>query len=163
MRKLTLSLAALALAACTGDATAPATEAASDALFSRSSHSCMNVAGTIVGNVFGGSVVTGDLPGLVVAYAAPISEPRGPSLHITTFHRFILGDGTFDTIDRGVMAPVDLPLYRLNNRYEVQGGTGGWADASGFLSVKGTLVIDFTGQDPRNGDIDATYRGRVCR
>lgn len=129
---------------------------------SASSAQCRNVSGGLEGNVFVGSVSSGDLEGGVYAYAAPVVLPRGRMLHLETFHVFDLGDGTLMTVDRGVQAPVDPPVYRLNNHYVIVGGTGAYADASGFLSVHGTLIIDFAGLDPRNGSISATYRGRVC-
>jgi hypothetical protein len=124
---------------------------------------CGPVSGTIVGNVFTGSMATGDLAGGVWAYAAPILEFHGPSIHLATFHHFQLADGWFQTEDRGVQAPSAPPEYRLNNRYTIVRGGGAWAQASGFLTIHGRLVIDFTEQDPDHGLIDVTYRGRVCR
>ncbi len=129
----------------------------------RPAERCVNVQGRIEGNVFTSSVVSGDLQGVTAAYQAPIVELSGQAIHLQTFHRFFLADGTFDTVDRGVQAPVEPPVYRLNNRYTVVGGTGAWEGASGFLHVHGSLVIDFTFQDPRNGSINVSYEGRVCR
>ena len=124
---------------------------------------CAPVSGTLVGNVFTGSVATGDLAGVVWNYAAPILDFRGPSIHLTTFHHFQLGDGWFQTEDSGVQAPSAPPEYRLNNRYTIVRGGGAWAQASGFLTIHGRLVIDFTEQDPDHGLIDVTYRGRIRR
>jgi hypothetical protein len=170
------TLAAL-LAACTGDGpSGPAVSdlsAVSPPLENRAAQTCTNVSGTIVGNVLPPpgamfpvpSTVAGDLQGMVTAYAEPQDEQRGNgSVHLATFHLFILPDGLIQTEDAGVMAPRNPPYYRLNNRYTVVGGDGLWAGASGFLQIQGTLVIDYENWlNPENGDLDATYRGRLCR
>lgn len=154
----------LVAAACASDSPVqPVHQPEHELLANRSAASCTNVQGTLVGTVFGVSALAGDLNGQVSAYQAPIAELRGQSVHLQTFHLFDLGNGdTFMTEDSGVQAPVAPPVYRLNNRYTIVGGTGAYANASGFLHVHGTLIIDFTGQDPRNGEIDARYQGRVC-
>jgi len=169
VRWWSLAAGVLLLAGCADSPTAAEAplQAPDDRLMQRgAAHTdatCGPVSGTIVGNVFTGSVATGDLAGGVWAYAAPILDFRGPSIHLTTFHHFQLGDGWFQTEDSGVQAPSAPPEYRLNNRYSVVRGGGAWAQASGFLTIHGRLVIDFTEQDPDHGLIDVSYRGRICR
>lgn len=138
-------------------------ELAIEASMNRSAASCTNVSGTLVGNVFTGATVTGDLAGHVAAYREPIVEIRGQSVHLQTFHHFMLDDGEIFTEDRGVQAPVDPPTYRLNNNYTIVRGTGAYENVSGFIKLHATLITDFTGQHPENGSIDGTYHGRVCR
>jgi hypothetical protein len=125
---------------------------------------CRNVAGTMTGNVFAESIMSGDLDGYVVfAYAAPEVTVKGRAQHLVTYHQIGFdADNFFRTVDRGVMAPIDPPRYRLNNRYEIVEGIGKYANATGFLSIHGTLIIDESGADPDNGTIDVTYRGRIC-
>jgi hypothetical protein len=168
-------LAAALTAACVGDGPAAPPDVsliAGAPMASEASGTCQNVAGTLVGNVLPPpgemypvpSLLDGDLQGMVTAYAAPIDEQMGAgAILLTTFHLFLLPDGTFSTVDRGVMAPRNPPYYRLNNRYTIQGGTGAWEGASGHLQIHGTLIIDYLGLHPDNGSIDATYRGRICR
>lgn len=156
----------LAAAGYKSDSTLPSeTQVASmnEADNDRSAASCTNVSGTLVGNVFMGATVTGGLEGFVAAYREPIVEIRGQSVHLQTFHHFTLADGEIFTEDRGVQAPVNPPTYRLNNNYEIVGGTGAYENASGFIKLHATLITDFTGQHPENGMIDGTYHGRVCR
>lgn len=129
----------------------------------RSAPSCVNVSGTLVGNVFTTQTVSGDLQGTSFAYSPPIATITGQAQHLETFHHFELADGSFRTVDRGIMAPVDRPLYQLNNRYEIVSGTGAWAGAHGFLRLHGSLIIDETFTHPENGAIDARYHGRICR
>lgn len=129
----------------------------------RSAARCTNVRGTLVGNVFGESAVKGDLEGTTVAYKEPVVEQRGQAIHLQTFHLIRLKDGEIYTEDEGVQAPIDPPVYRLNNRYTIVRGTGAYANASGTIQLHATLVMDFTGQHPDNGSIDGTYHGRICR
>lgn len=142
---------------------ASALEPTQEALLNRSSASCTDVSGTLIGNVFTGAAVTGELEGFVAAYREPIVELRGNSVHLQTFHHFTLADGEIFTEDRGVQAPIDPPTYRLNNDYTIVRGTGAYENVSGFIKLHATLITDFTGQHPENGSIDGTYHGRVCR
>lgn len=125
--------------------------------------SCGDVSGNFEGSIFGEIPLTGDLKGTIAAYKEPIVEPNGMAFNLQTFHHFTLADGEIFTEDRGVQAPVNPPTYRLNNNYEIVGGTGAYENASGFIKLHATLITDFTGQHPENGMIDGTYHGRVCR
>lgn len=134
-----------------------------EASMNRSAASCTNVSGTLVGNVFIGATVTGELEGYVAAYREPVVELRGQSVHLQTFHHFTLADGEIFTEDEGVQAPIDPPTYHLTNNYTIVRGTGAYEKVSGFIKLHATLITDFTGQHPENGKIDGKYHGRVCR
>lgn len=125
--------------------------------------SCGDVSGNFEGSIFGEIPLTGDLKGTIAAYKEPIVEPNGMAFNLQTFHLFSLEDGTFSTEDKGVQAPIDPPLYHLSNHYKIVSGTGAYEKASGYVIVHGMLVTDFTGEDPRNGNIEATYWGVICR
>lgn len=146
-------LAGLLVLAAAGCGAGPSTELAA---------TCTNVKGTFQGSIFGETPLAGDLKGSVAAYREPIVVPKGMAFELQTFHLFSLEDGTFSTEDKGMQAPVDPPVYHLSNRYEIVSGTGAYEKASGHIIVHGMLVTDFTGEDPRNGEIDATYWGTIC-
>ena len=59
------------------------------------------------------------------------------------------------TSDEGVLAPIDVPLYRFNNRLTVVGGSGIYANATGMLIAHGTVNL-------ATGAIELRYQGRVC-
>jgi phosphatidylethanolamine-binding protein (PEBP) family uncharacterized protein len=86
------------------------------------------------------------------AWSWPEITPRGPSIHLATYHRIETGAVDLFTTDRGVAAPVDPPLYRLNIRYEILPEmSDGY---SGFVQVHGDLVISLE-DDP----FEAVYAG----
>jgi hypothetical protein len=167
---------AVVVAACADDARpgptalllAPDTEVAQ-----RSAQQCENVRGTGIGNVFADVQFTGHKAGDLLhgatgsAWAPPEITPRGPSIHLVTYHMIEKGDMTLFTADRGVAAPVDPPLYRLNIRYEILPEmSDGY---SGFVQVHGDLVISL--MDPPdepvyngylNGHWEVRYTGRIC-
>jgi hypothetical protein len=89
----------------------------------RSAQQCENVRGSGIGNVFTDVVFTGHDDGDLLhgatgsAWKDPEITPRGPSIHLGTYHRIEKeGEMTLFTADHGVAAPVDPPLYRLNIR-----------------------------------------------
>jgi hypothetical protein len=130
-----------------------------------SAGSCQNVSGTVIaafvneenvdirGTLF-------DVGGNPVADAwAWIDElqPRGNgAIGVRMRHRYVMASGQVDTVDQGVLSPVDPPLYRFTNRLEVSGGTGEFDGAFGMIRSNGTV-------DLGNGEIELAYHGRICR
>lgn len=172
-----LALAGLiALAACADDARpdpaalilAPTVEHAQ-----LSVQQCENVQGTGIGNVFTDVEFTGHQPDDLLhgatgsAWQGPEITPRGPAIHLVTYHLIAKGDMELFTTDRGVAAPVDPPLYRLNIRYEILPEMAG--GYSGFVQVHGDLVISLMDDpfetiynDHPNGHWEVWYSGRIC-
>lgn len=160
---------ALVMAACADDGRPGPTALllAPDAEVSqRSAQQCENVRGTGLGNVYATVQFTGHdeddlLHGATgSAWQWPEITARGPSIHLVTYHMIEKGDMTLFTTDRGVAAPVDPPLYRLNIRYEILPEMS--AGYSGFVQVHGDLVIggDYNGYP--DGHWEVRYTGRIC-
>jgi hypothetical protein len=74
-----------------------------------------------------------------------------------TSHTFVFDNGSsFTTFDNAVLSPTSTPgLYNLNTRAEIIQGTGDYDDASGALSIHGT--INFL-----NGEVVWRFTGEVC-
>jgi hypothetical protein len=154
----TVFFAAIA-AGCAKDGPSQPASAADGALLSGSAAQCQNVRGTLSGNVFvlWGIVFEGDISGPGTLTAAPQLDPRGRgAIHLATLHAIDTGEGIIFTTDQGVLAPVSPPVFRLNNRYSISGGTEDYEDASGFMHINAQLNI-------ATGVIDGQYHGRVCR
>ena len=66
-----------------------------------------------------------------------------------------IGSKAATTTDQVVDAPIDPPLYRINNRVDITGGTGALASAFGFFRTHGTV-------DLQSGVVSVDYRGRMC-
>jgi hypothetical protein len=62
-------------------------------------------------------------------------------------------DDTFRTADNIVLSPIDPPLYGVNNRAIVTGGTGVYQGASGFIEDHGTF---------NSGIVSVDYHGLIC-
>lgn len=77
------------------------------------------------------------------------------AIHSVVLHRITTPWGTIKTSDEGVLAPVDPPLYRLNHRWTITGGTGDFESASG--SVHPHALINLA-----TGDINGFFHGRIC-
>jgi hypothetical protein len=177
VRFSSLALTLAMIAAACGDDTRPGPTALllpPDAeVAQRSAEQCENVRGTGIGNVFTDVEFTGHHAGDLLhgatgsAWAPPEITARGPSIHLVTYHRIETGALELFTADRGVAAPVDPPLYRLNIRYEILPEmSDGY---TGFIQVHGDLVISLA--DPPfepiyngypNGHWAVRYSGRIC-
>jgi len=167
-------LAAFA-AGCAADAPTAVDGAAADASLSMGAAHCENVRGTGLGNVFGNVTFTGVDPADLLhgatgaAWQPPEIVFRGPAIHLGTYHQIETGELVIRTADRGIAAPVDPPLYRLNIRYEIQPSESEPAGVTGWIQVHGDLVLDLTappgapvfGELP-NGHWETRYHGRVC-
>lgn len=163
---------AAGLAACGRDAPTTAPDALEPRL-GRSAAQCQNLSGTVEAHFLtpeeqaalpqhaaaadiGGTLFDGEGTAIGDAYAWIVAlAPAGSgALQIQMRHRYVISGSQLDTRDRGVLSPIDPPLYRLDNRLDVTGGTGGFAGANGFIHAHGTVVI--------GGDIELQYQGRVC-
>jgi hypothetical protein len=154
-----LLLAIAAAGAPVAGITSTPSRDAEGALLSRSAASCENVRGTLSGNAFviWGLTFDGDIGGPGTLLAEPALNPRGRgAIHLATLHAIDTGDGMIFTADQGVLAPVAPPVYRLVNRYNIAGGTGGYEDATGFMHVNALVSL-------ATGELEGTYHGRICR
>lgn len=160
------------LAACGQDAPTAVPDAIEPQL-SRSAAQCQNLGGTVearfltpaeqallpphaAGADIGGTLLDreGNVIGDAYAWIDALAQAGSGALQIEMRHRYVINGSQLDTQDRGVLSPIDPPLYRFNNRLEVNGGTSDFAGASGFIRAHGTVVI--------GGDIELRYQGRVC-
>jgi len=155
----------IALSACDGPAPTEVTAEALSPLLSRSAASCGNVAGTVTaafvqgedqdiqGTLFDGE---GNAIGDAYAWIDEL-KPRGNgAISVSMRHRYVIDGSALDTEDRGVLSPMDPPVYWFNNRLEVVGGTGIFSDASGMIRSHGTVNMG-------SGAIELAYHGRICR
>ena len=65
------------------------------------------------------------------------------------------GGDTFTTSDAIVLSPIDPPVYGVNNRAIVTGGTGIYQDAFGFINDHGTFSF-------QTGVVSVDYHGQIC-
>jgi hypothetical protein len=146
--------------ACARDTpTAPGADLAeAPAISSRSAANCENVRGDIEGNFFAPDGFTlgglGKVSVAVVGIDAKGAEGQG-AIHSVTMHQINTLRGTITTLDKGVLAPIDPPLYRLAHRWTIVGGTGAFHAASGFFSIHANINL-------ATGDIEGPFHGRIC-
>jgi hypothetical protein len=130
----------------------------STVLTSRSAVNCQNIRGAMEGNFAapGGFTMQslGTAEVTVVGIDAKGRDGQG-AIHTVVTHLIHTSRGTISTTDEGVLAPVDPPLYRLNHRWTITGGTGDFEDASGFLHPHALI-------DLATGEIDGFFHGRIC-
>ena len=131
------------------------------------SNVCTNVSGQIEGQIIGPSAqcagalteigtFTGAGDGTFVACITPVSTTGNGALFLELTHTYTtLSGDTFTTTDRVVAAPIQPPVYRINNRVNITGGTGALADAYGFFRTHGTVNL-------QTGVLSLWYRGRLC-
>jgi hypothetical protein len=131
------------------------------------SNTCTNVSGVIEGQIIGPTAqcggglteigtFTGTGDGTFVACITPVRTNGKGTLFLSLTHTYTtLSGDTFTTTDTVVAAPVQPPVYRINNRVNVTGGTGALADAFGFFRTHGTVNL-------QTGVLSLTYRGRLC-
>jgi hypothetical protein len=81
-------------------------------------------------------------------------QPAEP-VQVRMRHHYV-GEGfTVWTADKGVLTPVQPPLYEFVNQLEVTSATGALAGGSGSFEARGT--VDFG-----TGQIRLKYSGRIC-
>ena len=160
MRTLIVSSTLVAVAALAGcDSETTTSPRAGASLKGGQSASCQNISGTIAAAFVSPTKVEGTIAGSVQGQAFATIDEITPSgngaLHVLLRHRYAVQGGDVLTSDVGVLAPIDPPLYRFNNRLTVVGGTGIYADATGTIHGHGTVNL-------ATGAIDLRYHGRVC-
>jgi len=136
----------------------------------RSQSDCQNVSGHIFGQIIGpnalcGGALTeigtftdesGQTLGSFVACVIGLEQSGNGAQKLQLTHTFMLDEGsTLTTSDSVVLSPVNPPLFVVNNRADITGGTEDLQDAHGFLRTHGTA-------DLSTGVLTLRYHGRVC-
>jgi hypothetical protein len=132
-------------------AAAPALEAQSG---------CISVSGTIVGsftsNTTVAGTVSGGLAGSVSAVILDIQASGDGALHVQMQHTFTTSGGSeLRTMDQAVLSPTAPPEYRMDTLYTITGGTGKFANATGFLHNHGDVNLS-------TGAVSLRYNGVIC-
>jgi hypothetical protein len=138
----------------------------SSASSSQSAGASTNVSGHISGQIIGPNqacngalteigTFTGQPAGTFVACVTNMQQRGDGALVFDLTHTYTTENGdTFTTIDHVVAAPINPPVYRINNRATITGGTGLYEGAFGFIHDSGTL--DFAA-----GVVSVDYHGRI--
>jgi hypothetical protein len=137
---------------------------------SKSNSECQNFSGEIAGQIIGPSSLcdgalteigtfTGLGGGNFVACITEIEEvgqgQRAVQM-VQATHTYTLDSGpTFSTMDEFVLAPTSPPIYHVNTRSDITGGSGALDDAFGFIRTHGTV-------DLQAGVVTLKYNGRIC-
>jgi hypothetical protein len=128
---------------------------------------CRNISGHIDGQIIGPDAAcsgalteigsfTGRPGGLFTACIVQTQQRGDGAVVFDLVHTYTFsGGGTVTTTDRVVAAPIAPPLYRINNRASITGGTGPYQNAFGFIRDHGTVNLD-------TGVVSVDYRGRAC-
>jgi hypothetical protein len=129
--------------------------------------SCRSITGHIDGQIIGPNglcggaltevgTFTGEPGGTFVACVTDTRQRGDGAVVFDLVHTYTFsGGGTVTTTDRVVAGPIAPPLYRINNRASITGGTGRYQSAFGFIRDHGTVNLD-------TGVVSVDYRGRVC-
>ena len=140
---------------------------------SRPDDNCKNIDGDIFGQLIGptalcGGALTeigtftdneGNILGTFLACATGFQQSGNGALKFQLMHTYTTTAGdTFTTTDNIVAPPIDPPLYGVNNRVDITGGTGAFQDAFGFIRTHGTVL--FT--TPVTGIVSVEYHARIC-
>ena len=142
--------------------TTPTTRALSD--------NCRHINGHIAGQVIGpsplcGGALTeigtftdgyGNTLGTFVACATGLEQEGNGAQKLHLVHTYTTNGGdTFTTSDDIVLSPTDPPLYGVNNRALVTGGTGIYENAIGFINDHGSFSF-------QTGEVSVDYHGQIC-
>jgi hypothetical protein len=133
----------------------------------RAQESCRNISGHVEGQIIApdpdcsgpysetGSF-TGDPGGAFRACITNVQQRGDGALVFDLTHIYSLSTGdTFTVADHVVAGPINPPVYRINNRAEITGGTGLYQDAFGFIRDHGTV-------DLAARVVSVDYQGRIC-
>jgi len=125
-----------------------------------------NISGHISGQIIGPNqacngalteigTFTGQPGGTFVACVTNMQQRGDGALVFDLVHTYTTANGdTFTTTDHVVAGPINPPVYRINNRATITGGTGLYKGAFGFIHDSGTL--DFAA-----GVVSVDYHGRI--
>ena len=134
------------------------------------SNNCRHVNGHIAGQVIGPSPLCngalteigtftdsdGNTLGSFVACATGLEQEGNGAQKLQLVHTYTTNGGdTFTTSDNIVLSPIDPPVYRVNNRAIVTGGTGIYQDAFGRIEDHGTFNF-------QTGVVSVDYHGQIC-
>ena len=135
------------------------------------SNNCRQVNGHISGQVIGpspplcGGALTeigaftdsdGNTLGSFVACVTGLEQEGNGAQKLQLVHTYTTNGGaTFTTSDNIVLSPIDPPVYGVNNRAIVTGGTGIYQDAFGFIKDHGTFSF-------QTGEVSVDYHGQIC-
>ena len=125
-----------------------------------------NISGHIAGQIIGPNQLcdgalteigtfTGEPGGTFVACVTNQQQNGSGALVFDLTHTYTTENGdTFTTTDHVVAAPINPPIYRINNSATITGGTGMYGGASGFIHDQGTLNL-------ATGVVSVDYHGRI--
>ncbi|SRR5258706_5717282 len=125
-----------------------------------------NISGHIAGQIIGPNrlcdgalteigTFTGESGGTFVACVTNQQQNGSGALVFDLTHTYTTENGdTFTTTDHVVAAPINPPIYRINNSATITGGTGAYEGASGFIHDQGTLNL-------ATGVVSVDYHGRI--
>src|SRR5437762_6876231 len=127
-----------------------------------------NISGHIAGQIIGPNQLcdgalteigtfTGEPGGTFVACVTNQQQNGSGALVFDLTHTYTTENGdTFTTTDHVIAAPINPPIYRINNSATITGGTGVYEGASGFIHDQGTL----RSEERRVGKEGRSGRGR---
>src|SRR5438270_3909118 len=128
---------------------------------------CRNITGHIQGQIIGPNAAcnsaltevgtfTGEPGGAFIACVTNMQQRGDGAIVFALTHTYTFSNGdTFTTTDHVVAGPISPPLYRINNRANITGGTGLYQDAFGFIHDHGTVNL-------QTGVVSVDYQGRLC-
>jgi hypothetical protein len=134
------------------------------------SNNCRQINGHIAGQVIGPSQLCdgaltelgtftdsdGNTLGSFVACATGLEQEGEGALKLQLVHTYTTNGGdAFTTSDDIVLSPIEPPVYGVNNRAIVTGGTGIYQDAFGFINDHGTFSF-------QTGLVSVDYHGQIC-
>jgi len=129
------------------------------------SNNCQQVEGHIDGHVIWPTETGtftdsyGNTLGNFIASVTAFEQEGEGALKLQLTHTYIPdAGGEFTTTDNVVLPPIDPPLYRVNNRAIVTGGSGIYGNAFGFIEDHGT----FTFLSATTGVLSVDYHGQIC-
>jgi len=127
-------------------------------------NNCTAVSGTIAASVVGGDPVTvlgtvsGDLAGATRAIVTSQQNGAEGTVELGLAHDFATDDrSTLKTNDKAVWTPIagSPGVFHMATKYEVVGGTGRFAGASGQMINQGIA-------DTNTGLVTLSYSGKIC-
>ena len=134
------------------------------------SNNCRHISGHIAGQVIGPSQMCngaltelgtftdsgGNILGTFIACETGLQQEGSGALKLGLAHTYTTNGGdSFTTSDDIVLSPIDPPVYRVNNRAIVTGGSGVYQDAFGRIEDHGTFNF-------QTGMVSVDYDGQIC-
>jgi len=136
-----------------------------------SKRNCQHISGHIAGQVIGSSpplcdgalteigtfTDSGGNPlGAFVACVTSLQQEGEGAFKLQLAHTYTTNSGdTFTTSDSIVLSPINPPIYRVDNRAHITGGTGVFQDAFGFILDEGTFNF-------QTGMLSVDFHGQIC-